>query len=148
MGPLIHVIYASAATREFTTDEILRLGTGSCARNSASGVSGMLLFCDGSFFQILEGECDRVHTLMDRIRADPRHTEITTIIEEPIARRSFGEWSMGSAALSVDELASVPGLNDFFTEGACLRELDDGRARRLLKAFKVGRWRLAPAEAA
>jgi hypothetical protein len=48
---------------------------------------------------------------------------------------------MGCPALSGEELAQIPGLNDFFARGGSYLELGAGRAKTLLSAFTEGRWR-------
>jgi len=101
----------------------------------------MLLYSERGFFQILEGAPEDVDALMARIATDPRHRAVTVIIREPIARRSFGDWTMGYASISADEIKELSGANDFFQEGHCFSWLDAGRAKRLLTAFKMGSWR-------
>jgi len=100
-----------------------------------------LLYTKGSFFQVLEGEPAVVDATFDRITRDPRHDKITVIIREPIAERSFEDWSMGYAALAQEELRLIVGRNDFFTDGNCYTSLGNGRAKKLLRAFAMGRWR-------
>ena len=109
--------------------------------NAALGVTGMLLHDRGSFFQVLEGPAATVDALYARIAADARHAEIVRIIHEPVARRSFGQWSMGFVQADDELLRSVEGANDFFRGGTALSAIDSGRARKLLQAFGAGRWR-------
>jgi hypothetical protein len=78
---------------------------------------------------------------LERLLLDKRHTHLTTIIREPIAKRSFKEWTMGFSSVSPEKLRQVAGLNDFFKAHSCLTELDAGRAKKLLAAFAEGRWR-------
>ena len=111
------------------------------ARNLARGVSGILLYVEGSFFQVLEGEAAVVDPLFARIACDPRHSRVTMIMREPIARRAFDGWSMGFAELASAELGATLGMNDFFDSGSCLDMLTPGRAKKLLTAFAAGRWR-------
>jgi hypothetical protein len=108
-----------------------------------ASLTGMLLHCDrdGSFFQVLEGESAATDQLFQKILRDERHSHVTLIIREPIAERSFGDWSMGFSSVSPEKLRKVPGLNDFFQKGLSFRELDAGRAKKLLIAFSEGRWR-------
>ena len=109
--------------------------------NAAMGITGMLVYCEGNFFQVLEGDTEAVAAVFSRISADTSHAKVTEIIREPIARRTFGEWSMGFAALNRQEIDDAIGANDFFTEGLCIQRLDGGRAKKLLAAFRAGRWR-------
>jgi hypothetical protein len=96
---------------------------------------------DGSFFQVLEGEAAAIDQLFQKLLLDNRHSHLTVIIREPIAERSFGDWSMGFSSVSPEKLRKVPGLNDFFQKGSCFTDLDSGRAKKLLSAFSEGRWR-------
>jgi hypothetical protein len=139
---LVHVIYCSvSAKRHFSSEELEHL-LQVCRRNNGKvGVTGMLLFQDPWFFQILEGEPTAVDVLLDKIALDKRHTRIMKIIQEPIEARDFGEWTMGRADLSLRELSGIPGLNDFFSKGTAWTELGEGRAKILLNAFRLGQWR-------
>lgn len=138
---LIHCVYASTATAGFQEADIPRLLEGARLKNAARGITGMLLFIEGSFFQVLEGEPGAVDTIYATIAEDSRHTRVTQIIREPIARRSFDEWSMGFAAVGRAEAAQLVATNDFFGSASCLERIDPGRAKRLLVAFGSGRWR-------
>ncbi|MBK6660021.1 MAG: BLUF domain-containing protein [Proteobacteria bacterium] len=140
---MIHCIYASTASRAYRPQELTDMLNDARARNLARGVSGILLYIDGNFFQVLEGEASVVDALYARIARDERHTRVTTIMREPIARRAFADWSMGFAELGPSELGETLGLNDFFDSGSCLATLTPGRAKKLLTAFAAGRWRHA-----
>ncbi len=139
---LIHIIYCSvSAQRSFSAVELEQL-LEVCRRNNGNaGVTGMLLYKDPWFFQVLEGEPAALQALYDKIGLDKRHTRIMKIIQEPIEARDFGEWTMGRAGLSLKELKRIPGLNDFFSRGRAWTELGEGRAKTLLEAFRSGQWR-------
>lgn len=139
--PLSHFIYASAATCAFDSRALQCLLAASRTNNQRLGITGMLLFVEGSFFQVLEGHPEHIKTVVRSISADARHDRISRIIEEPIAERSFGDWSMGYADLSRHDLGVIAGANDFFGEALCFDRVDHGRARKLLSAFRGGRWR-------
>jgi len=141
MTSLIHLIYTSAATRPFEDDELIKLLEHSRANNVRIGITGILLYDNGSFFQVLEGPVEAVDELYKKIVQDERHTKAVIIIREPIAKRSFGEWTMGYSKISVQELDEIVGLNDFFAAGSSLTEVNLGRAKKLLTAFREGRWR-------
>ena len=140
------VAYASAASAPFSSQSLGDLLLGARSKNSRLGLTGMLLYHQDSFFQVLEGRSAAVESLYERICADERHTKIVKLIREPIEKRSFAEWTMGLGQPDRDELGAIPGLNDFFRQGSCLWELEPGRARTLLNAFRDGRWRRTVAE--
>jgi hypothetical protein len=141
MSSLIHCVYCSASTRSFGAadlEELLRLAR---LNNARAGLTGMLLYAEGSFFQVLEGPVEAVDALYSKIELDTRHARMTQIIHEPIQRRLFEEWTMGFSAMSRKEMETMPGTNDFFGQGKCFIDLDAGRAKKLLAAFRSGRWR-------
>ena len=140
MNGLIHCIYASVATEIFAEHEIPQLLEKTRTANASRQITGMLLYIEGSFFQVLEGNSEPVDALFRRISADPRHRNVTLIIREPIPERSFGEWTMGFAALGRLEAGELVGQNDFFHQASCLESLNAGRAKKLLAAFRRGRW--------
>jgi len=141
---LVHCIYCSASTKENLGPEELAALLEECRRsNAAAEITGMLLYRDGSFFQVLEGDRAAVEALFEKIVADKRHSRVTKIILEPIEGRDFAAWTMGHSKISSRELAEIPGLNDFFVRGESYMELGEGRAKALLGAFKEGRWRLS-----
>jgi hypothetical protein len=47
---------------------------------------------------------------------------------------------MGYAKVTREELAKIPGLNDFFGKGSVFTELESGMAKVLLDAFREGKW--------
>lgn len=141
MSSLIHLIYTSAATIEFTESDLIELLNKARAKNSALGITGMLLFEKGSFFQILEGMPSAIDALYQTIEQDKRHKNVVTIIREPIVLRSFAEWTMGYSEISQNEISEITGLNDFFGQASIFQEVNSGRAKKLLNAFRDGRWR-------
>jgi Sensors of blue-light using FAD len=139
---LIRCIYASLAAPSFKEDELPLLLERARHANAGQSLTGMLLYIEGSFFQVLEGEAEAVDAVYTRIIRDPRHTRVTLIIREPIAQRDFSEWTMGFSVVDRLDAGELIGENDFFTKASCIDDLDAGRAKKLLAAFRNGRWRL------
>jgi hypothetical protein len=48
---------------------------------------------------------------------------------------------MGFASIAREDAAQLVGENDFFASASCLERIDGGRAKKLLLAFRAGRWR-------
>lgn len=141
MSRLIHIIYSSAAHVDFNQGQLLDLLASARSKNTGLGITGMLLHIEGSFLQVIEGpDCD-IDSLFETISADPRHDNITTIIRESIPRRSFTDWSMGFADVTRADFEDADGFNDFLADPSAVQSLVPGRAQKLLKAFKDGRWR-------
>ena len=141
MTELVHLVYASEATTDLGDKAVCELLERARKHNTQAGLTGLLLLVERSFLQVLEGAPDVIALLYRRILVDKRHCHIVKLIEEPIDRRDFQDWSMGLARLSPKELAGVPGVSDFFTNRRSLDGLGAGTARKVLGAFQQGRFR-------
>jgi len=138
--PLVHCIYASSAVHELNNVELAKLVVAARAKNKSLGITGILVYMSGRFFQILEGESATVRSLYDTIVKDPRHAHVTQIVFESIARRSFEGWSMGIADFSGNKLKQIQALTDPASGTSALAHLREGRDKKLLLAFCEGRW--------
>lgn len=88
-------MYVSTAVGTWGGSELTALLEQSRAKNSALGVTGVLLHRDGTFMQVLEGEEDVVRPLYGRIAHDERHADVVNVWGSLSPTRRFGEWSMG-----------------------------------------------------
>ncbi|WP_314425753.1 BLUF domain-containing protein [uncultured Microbacterium sp.] len=113
---LFSLVYCSTATRPFDDVELAELLAGSREHNHAQGITGMLLYRDGEFVQILEGDRHDVEQLMERIGRDPRHTDVRILLEEPLHERRFEEWTMGYQALVAPDPGHAEGFRDSFDD--------------------------------
>jgi hypothetical protein len=143
---LKHLIYTSVAMPGFVPADLRRILQVARHANAQRSITGMLIYSDNSFFQVLEGDEATVDALFTTIAADPHHKRVTMIIQEPIAKRDFSDWTMGFVEIEATELTTIEGLNDFFGQGRSLADLPVGRAKKLLSAFAAGRWRARLAE--
>jgi len=94
MEPLHSLVYVSAAVDSFSDDALQELLTRARRKNAQLDVTGLLLYSDGNFMQYLEGSQATVGTLFEEICRDPRHHRVITLVDEPVARREFGDWAM------------------------------------------------------
>jgi hypothetical protein len=140
MSDLYHLIYTSAATSEISEDELQKILKSARHNNTTIGITGILLYENGSFLQVLEGSKAAVQAFYNEIARDPRHSDIKILVEEPISKRDFGDWTMGYVGLTREQLQEVEGLNDFYNEGKCYVDMGAGRAKAILTAFLRGRW--------
>ncbi len=139
---LVHCAYTSVLTPECSDDELLRILTKARRTNPGMQATGLLLFHRRSFFQVLEGPRQRIDELYRRISGDPRHTQVTRLVHEPIADRSFRDWTMGLMEPTPTDLAAVPGLASVVASGGSLADLDADQARALLDSLARGPLRL------
>lgn len=92
---LRRVIYISSASTLMPPAELEALLAKSRANNTTANLTGLLLYHDGAFFQVLEGEAAAVQAVLDRIRRDRRHAGLITLDSSAISERGFSDWSMG-----------------------------------------------------
>jgi hypothetical protein len=96
---LVSLVYTSTASQPFRESALEELLTTSRRLNAERDVTGMLLYRDGRFIQVLAGERAVVTGLAQRIAADSRHHDMRVLLTESIPRRTFGEWTMGYRAI-------------------------------------------------
>ena len=106
------LIYFSKSSSVCLPGDIPDILSVSRDRNSGSHVTGILLFMDSVFMQVLEGEEAAVYETMNRIKTDPRHDEIYIFSDEEIGERVFGEWTMGFLNAEASALLEAAGLRD------------------------------------
>lgn len=94
--PLLQqVVYCSRAARGVDAAAVDRIIDTARRANPQLGISGLLVFGSGVFFQWLEGPRDHITALMARIRRDPRHDEVVMLSQsEEVRERLFPDWSM------------------------------------------------------
>jgi hypothetical protein len=95
---IYNLVYASIAKRDLrydkqfaTVNDILATAR---LKNTAINLTGALLFTEGRFVQVLEGEESDVQSTFGRISLDPRHTNVEILSAQFSDRRRFKEWSM------------------------------------------------------
>jgi hypothetical protein len=107
------IIYLSSGIKIFSDEEINDLLKVSRNNNEKNGITGLLLYSDGNFMQILEGEKEAVESTYNKILNDTRHRNIILISKEPIKKRNFKEWKMGFSIVDNDFLEKHPEINPF-----------------------------------
>lgn len=89
------LIYVSSATSRISEAEITDILKVSRRNNARQGLTGVMIYHEGSFFQILEGEEDIVEGLFRRIAGDERHHGVIRLLSTSVASRAFPDWQMG-----------------------------------------------------
>lgn len=137
--PLLQIIYMSSLVDNDETHipSILE----SARRNNAQNqITGMLLYSNGTFMQVLEGVPELVKATFDAIRRDARHFNIFTLDELPVNQRHFASWSMGYHRVTGSDLRSQPELAALFEikPHELSRRAAPGIAHSVLKSFGDG----------
>jgi hypothetical protein len=133
-------IYSSMARKPFSAEELRALLAGSRENNARLNLSGMLLYKNGDFMQVLEGPEPAVRTLLEIIRADPRHDNVVKLLEGTTPERQFPGWYMGFCDLDTEDVQSLPGYTDFINLPLSAGlSADPTACHRLLQMFKAQR---------
>ncbi|GAA0557122.1 BLUF domain-containing protein [Rhizomicrobium electricum] len=93
--PIYQLMYVSTASWPLNTDELSAILDVSRAKNQRANVTGLLLHIDQGFLQILEGPEAAVMEIFRPIERDRRHFGIRVLVQQHVAERLFGGWSMG-----------------------------------------------------
>jgi Sensors of blue-light using FAD len=95
VAALYNVVYCSRATEGVDDAEVERIIATARRCNAEHGITGMLVFGSGIFFQWLEGPRHEVTALMGLLRNDRRHENVVELSEEEdIGERLFPTWDM------------------------------------------------------
>ena len=105
---IFHLIYVSTATQSLDVGDIRDIENTSVTNNNRIDVTGILLYRQGKFMQVLEGSESEVRKLFSAISKDRRHKDVTVIREGVIPNRQFSGWSMRYTPLA--DIQSYGGL--------------------------------------
>lgn len=132
---LLRLVYTSTAAQPFRETALEQLLEQCRRSNAVRDITGLLLFRDGRFLQVLEGPVEAVRRLVDTIADDPRHRAMRILLETPITVRLFSDWSMGYRSFRTGSTAAPAGFRDSFDD------LVDGDASTMERAlFELTLW--------
>ena len=94
-------------------DDLLDILKTSRENNNKNDISGMLLYDNGSFIQVLEGEDSLVDNTFISIQNDERHNNIVMMQNRDLDSREFASWSMGFENISNIDKTRIDGYAQF-----------------------------------
>lgn len=110
---MLQVSYVSRSSEPMPAEQLLALLLQCRKNNAEKGVTGMLLFGNGTFLQVIEGDDDIIDGLVGQILIDPRHAQVQMLNRKPITDRQYADWSMGFEQVTDATLNAVDGLKNF-----------------------------------
>jgi hypothetical protein len=103
------LIYSSTATITPSSagfrDAMSDINARARIRNLELGITGFLMYFEGRFVQVLEGNFESVSNLFSTIRRDRRHRDVHIVSFLEVEERRFLDWSM---EFSMNLLATAP----------------------------------------
>ena len=105
------IIYSSKSATPMQTDDLEEILESARESNTDAGITGALVYVDGFFLQILEGEARAIEALMARIAKDVRHETVTVLKQGEITTSVLSEWRMAYVGATAEQIAEWAGLN-------------------------------------
>lgn len=101
---LSQLVYVSNRKPNCTSEEIEKI-LASCKKNNPPlNITGVLLYSDTKFIQLVEGDAKVIMELYDKIKKDSRHTNPMMIAYNPIKEKAFPSWHMANRDISKTEI--------------------------------------------
>ncbi len=94
------LLYVSQSKWPLTTADLRGILSGTVEKNARLNITGVLMYHEGMFLQVLEGDEAVVRSLLDTIKHDGRHTDLHILLEETVQRRHFPDWAMAIADIN------------------------------------------------
>jgi|SRR3954463_9471322 len=135
---MICMVYISSAILGLNDRQIASIVRTSQINNEQLGITGILLYNNGNFMQLIEGEEEKVEGLYEKVRGDRRHTGVTLLLKEAITHKNFDNWVMGYR--NIDNLKKIEPelLSPFLDEDLnfSIYKKNPYRALQFLEMFK------------
>ena len=94
-SPFFSLVYCSQVTAGVGDADVDAIIAASRRRNAVLGITGILVFGSGVFFQWIEGPKTEVLELIKLIESDRRHEMMVTLsTDEEVRERIFPSWDM------------------------------------------------------
>ncbi|MGC2165596.1 MAG: BLUF domain-containing protein [Gallionella sp.] len=111
---MIQIIYVSTASDPPSESDLVTLLGSARIKNRLRQITGLLLYSNNTYLQLLEGESKVVLDLYDAICKDPRNEGNTILRQSEIFARDFPDWTMGFENLETDAAKELPGFVEVF----------------------------------
>lgn len=89
------LIFCSRPSVDLSQEDLLDIMVSAQEKNSSKQISGLLIFHNNKFFQLIEGAAEEVDSLFAKIKHDERHMGIETLLYQSSPSRVMPTWVMG-----------------------------------------------------
>jgi hypothetical protein len=113
---LLQRVYISSACYAFSEQQLRELLAECRINNLLNRISGILIYGNSTFFQVIEGSQESVDELWQKLQTDPRHTWVTQLLCRETSRLLFKDWSMAFERYDSTIASQMSGLADLFTD--------------------------------
>ena len=125
---MYYLIYFAYESSPFTPTSLEELLAQARDKNSKYNVTGKLLYVEGTFIQLLEGDKEAVKHIFSSIEKDKRIIALKVVIEGPAKTRYFLDWSMAYEKISLADINQMeqcehPGVKEYLSNATPIRLL-------------------------
>jgi len=110
-SPIRQLVYVSNAKFGFEERDMKSILVASRRNNPALDVSGLLVYADGVFIQVLEGAEKTIEQLYEKIAEDVRHDNVAVILDQNCDERTFPRWAMAHLSGSAETVGEWAGIS-------------------------------------
>jgi len=131
------ICYISDSNNEESTNSLNELYSKAKNNNNKNNITGILIYSNYNFLQVLEGEEKMVDAIFKKIRHDSRHKNIFNVINTTIEQRIFEDYNFGFTIINNPN--ELNRLNEYLS---WLKNADDILANKVIymvKNFIVGK---------
>ena len=110
---LVQLVYVSTATEPMSGQDLQELLDQARERNARNAITGMLLYKDRHFIQLLEGHEENVQKIFDSIKRDERNYDVQQLWFRYVQYRDFPDWTMGFQNIEDFDSRTLKGFTPF-----------------------------------
>lgn len=123
---LTYILYQSDRKPICTEAEIQKILASCKKNNSHKDITGMLIYTNNKFMQMLEGDYNAITELYNKIKQDQRHHHVVSISLGMLKKRNFPGWAMALKEVDKKHLTIISEMaqeekatfSDIMNEGA------------------------------
>ena len=104
---MYELFITTVASRQFSSSDIKEIVKQLSVRNSQYGLTGILIYNNGEFYQILEGEEETIQKMRDEIIHDSLHGSVHVIWEGQIQDRGYTNWGLSPSMMGEFGLETI-----------------------------------------
>lgn len=130
---MYELIYVSSAIIKLSDEELNTILVQARQYNIAHSITGILLYIDGDFLQVLEGKKENIDCLFEKIKRDKRHNGVLVVYEGKKVKREFPEWAMSFRSTNYETLRDLSGFEQLTKKD--LLNIEDKTALSFIRTF-------------
>jgi len=130
------ISYVSSVNPNLTEEDIQEVLKYTRSWNNDHGITGILLYSEGNFFQVLEGEKELLKSLLSRIVKDERHNSVMVIFQKEVSQTKFNDYQ--SDFISLDSRFQSKNIDLYFSQIDKLNPKIQSSVRYILNNFAEG----------